>query len=385
MILRSLAISNLKCFTSLRLDLAPLTLLTGFNSAGKSTALQALLLIAQGLRAAPQSQYLPLNGPLVRLGSAGDVLSNSAKGKRQISVEVATADDEIIWQFLPSGPKTGALQVHTVIHRSSGKNERRWTKRLSVGGRRTVQNGLIRSLEGIVCIGAARGGAGETYPAPESIEIFHADVGVSGEYAPWWYVLAADDEIDESRRHPSESAGSFRRQLDAHLSDLFPGAQATADEIPHTPLVRLGLRVGTTSEWRRPANMGYGLSYVFPILVSLLLARRGQIIIIDSPEAHLHPRAQSHMGQMLARFSAAGVQILIESHSDHLLNGVRLAVKNQTIAPSQVSVHFFQGASEEGGHGVISPVLDREGIIDAWPVGFFDQAEGDLARLAGWA
>jgi predicted ATPase len=152
----------------------------------------------------------------------------------------------------------------------------------------------------------------------------HADVGVEGQFAPWWYAHAADDEIDVERRHPKESASTLRRQLDAYLGELFAGAQANAEQISRTSLVRLEFKTSTTSDWRRPANVGYGLTYAFPILVALLIARPGQIVVIDSPEAHLHPRAQSAMGSMLARFAKAGVQILVETHSDHVLNGYGL-------------------------------------------------------------
>jgi predicted ATPase len=136
-------------------------------------------------------------------------------------------------------------------------------------------------------------------------------------------------------------------------------------------------------EWRRPANVGFGLSYVFPILVALLVAQEEQIVVIDSPEAHLHPSAQSQMGQLLAHFAAAGVQILVETHSDHLLNGVRLAVKDKVLGHEGAQIHFFTGATEES-HGVISPSLDADGSVSEWPAGFFDQADKDLSRLTGW-
>jgi predicted ATPase len=383
MTLRALAVSNLKCFVNFRLGFAPLTLLTGFNSAGKSTALQPILLLTQALRTQQISPYLSLNGPLVRLGTAGDVLANRATG-REIEIIVASADEEITWQFDQVEPQERTLHVGRVIHRRNGGVERTWTEHLWLADPARESCDLIKALEGAVSISAVRGGTADAFPAPDDAGLAHANVGSEGQYAPWWYARTADDEIEEVRRHPDEPASTLRRQIDAYLGELFTGAQANADEIMRTSLVRLGLRAGTTSDWLRPANMGYGLTYAFPLLVALLLARRGQIVVIDSPEAHLHPRAQSRIGQILARFGAAGVQVLIETHSDHVLNGVRLAVRHRSIAPADVAIHFFGGVEENGGHGVTSPRLDPEGAIDAWPDGFFDQAEGDLAVLAGW-
>src|SRR5262249_12621357 len=97
-----------------------------------------------------------------------------------------------------------------------------------------------------------------------------AEMGAEGQYAPWWYAKDADEEVVPPRRHPGESASSVRRQLDAYLGELFPGAQANAEQIVRTSLVRLEFKTSTTSDWRPPANVGFGLSYAFPILLALV-------------------------------------------------------------------------------------------------------------------
>ena len=148
-------------------------------------------------------------------------------------------------------------------------------------------------------------------------------------------------------------------------------------------MLALQFRLSETGEWRRPANVGYGLTYAFPILVALLAAEPGDIVVIDSPEAHLHPQAQSRMGWMLAAFAAAGLQLIVETHSDHVLNGIRLAVREQLLLSSKLSLLFFAGSSLNG-HGVTSPRIDGEGRIYEWPDGFFDQSDKDVAQLAGW-
>jgi predicted ATPase len=89
------------------------------------------------------------------------------------------------------------------------------------------------------------------------------------------------------------------------------------------------------------------------------------------------------MGRILAHFAAAGVQILVETHSDHLLNGARLSVKERALSNHALQVHFFTGVTTAG-HGVISPSVDADGRVDEWPDGFFDQSEKDLSRLVGW-
>ncbi|MDD9802362.1 MAG: DUF3696 domain-containing protein [Deltaproteobacteria bacterium] len=379
MILRSLDLSNLKCFSALRVGLSPLTLFTGFNAAGKSTALHSLILLTQGLRLDPSSEHLPLNGPLIRLGSPEDVfLDDSNKAK----ISVADAEEEISWHF----DMQNAFQVERVMHRTPSGESREWDKMLWKPDGAVAPNSLIDSIRDVIFLGAARGGTPEVYPSPDAVKnVVNADVGNEGQFAPWWYAQMADEEIDEARLHPDETVPSLRQQLDAYFGELFPpNAGADAGEIQRTSLVRIGFYTGMPRVDRRPANIGYGLTYAFPILVALLLARREQVVIIESPEANLHPRAQSKMGGILARFAAAGVQVLVESHSDHVLNGIRMAVKKQVIPHSDVAIHFFGGVDSEGNHGVISPSVDSKGTVDNWPEGFFDQGESDLAVLAGW-
>jgi len=88
------------------------------------------------------------------------------------------------------------------------------------------------------------------------------------------------------------------------------------------------------------------------------------------------------MGRMLGMFAAAGVQIVVETHSDHVLNGARIAVRDKSILPHQVALNFFKGSSDDG-DGLISIGIDGNGALSEWPDGFFDQAEHDLMALSG--
>ena len=119
------------------------------------------------------------------------------------------------------------------------------------------------------------------------------------------------------------------------------------------------------------------------MLVTMLTAELGSVVVIDSAEAHLHPRAQSAVGRFLGQMAGAGRQILVETHSDHLLNGIRLAVRDSLVKPHDVAVHFFDAGDATG--QVTSLTIDDNGAIGDWPEGFFDQAERDLAILSGWA
>ena len=346
-----------KCFDELRLELGQLTLVTGFNGGGKSTALQPLLLIAQALRLNAVNT-LPLNGPLVRLGTAGDITPMLSERPMLLKVE---------------GPD-GSLSFRPIIQAGDR------VLPLSAPSDRPALH-VIRALSALSFLGAIRMGAEDAFPIPETTDM--PDVGQDGRYAPFWYDRFVDEDISEAKHFPGAPA-TFRKQLDAWLGSLFPGAEANVQNAVALSQMNLQFRLSALGSWRRPSNIGYGLTYAFPILVALLAALPGQIIVIDSPEAHLHPSAQSQMGRILATFAKGGVQIVVETHSDHLLNGVRLAMREGVLQPDDLRIHFFKGPDGRD-HGVTMLGTGTGGEIYEWPEGFFDQGEKDLSRLAGWS
>ena len=363
----TLEIKGFKCFESLRMPLRPLTLFTGYNGAGKSTAIQPMLLLAQGARLRSWSANkpdgkLPLNGDLVRLGSSGDVLRTGSKSNR--TRFVVSSNDQSVEVSLIGKAGDRVLESQTDVAKGDAS---------FVGAR----------MERLVHLSAVRSGPSDAFPIPDRSYSGLPDVGVDGRYASYWYHELADNVVDEPKMRPDNEGTTFRRQVDAWLDFLAPGASANVQGLAAASSLALQFSLSGSNDWKRPANVGYGLTYAFPVLVALLAAEPGDIVSIDSPEAHLHPRAQSHMGRMLAHFAAAGVQLLIETHSDHVLNGARLAVRDQVLPHDQIQLLFFGGA-REGEHGVITPKLDKTGRIDAWPEGFFDQSEADIADLAGW-
>lgn len=368
------SVKGFKCFDHLELELSGLTLFTGFNGAGKSTAIQTLLLVSQSLRMAPNGNRIDLDGPLVHLGTALDVARSEGEGR----IAFAFEEDGVqaIWS-LTAERRVRHLKVEQATFSADGEAVHTTDVAPPVGHAASI---LCEKVSGLTFLGASRLFSNTAWPSPPITTPF-GDVGKSGEFAPYWHFQIADDEVPEERRHPDEERTTVRGQVDAYLSQLFPGAVANTDQLVGSDLFRLDLGLGS-SGWVRPGNIGFGLTYVFPLIVAMLAARPGQLVIVDSPEAHLHPRAQSELGKIVSRFAAAGVRILVETHSDHFLNGVRLAIKQRTLSPSEAAIYFFGGSSRQD-HGVQKLNIDDSGEIDRWPQGFFDQAESDLGHLLG--
>ncbi|MEO5369691.1 MAG: DUF3696 domain-containing protein [Magnetococcus sp. DMHC-1] len=189
--------------------------------------------------------------------------------------------------------------------------------------------------------------------------------------------------VDPFLRHPLAGQLPLPKQVEAWMGEFVPGI-ALRVELSQT-LGVLGLRYlqgGNMTEWVKPFNTGFGLSYCLPIVVAGLLGKPGSLLIIDSPEAHLHPAAQSAMGQFLARLAAHGIQIIIETHSDHIINGIRLAAiePKHPFQQKDVLFHFLHRNTE----GILkhqSIEITKSGQLSDHPEFFFDQTEKDLQRI----
>lgn len=141
-----------------------------------------------------------------------------------------------------------------------------------------------------------------------------------------------------------------------------------------------------TINTRRTSNVGFGISYVFPIILSLLVTanRTDSLLIIENPEAHIHPRGQSILGELIAMVASSGTNIILETHSDHILSGIRIATKEKKIDPANISTLFFELREGKGQEFITSCQqihLDKNGRFNNWPEGFFDQFDIDLERL----
>jgi predicted ATPase len=129
-----------------------------------------------------------------------------------------------------------------------------------------------------------------------------------------------------------------------------------------------------------PYNFGFGVSYVLPIIVNGLAAEPGSTMIVENPEAHLHPKGQSRIGQFLSQVAVSGVQVVVETHSEHVVNGIRVNSLRSKLSPDDICLNYFTPDPDPAKHVRQIELNDRMDITD-WPEGFFDQEEIDLREL----
>ncbi len=370
--LSSLYLSSFKCFEQLELVLRPLTVLTGINSGGKSSVIQAMALLAQTLSQREWGRTLLLEGPDLALGSAADVVNQ--KSPRRLGLGAATPTERVVWSF-----KAEDRRALTVELEGAWIDEQpielgdavRWL----LPAARAENSAVVSALRRLSWITAERIGPRELLPLRD--EHLHEYVGARGELAAGLLYWRESDPVRSELCLPDFPPTLFH-QVRARMQEFFPGCDLRVKPIDGASAVSLRLRSEEGSEFQRPQNVGFGLTQLFPILVAVLAAEQGDLVLVENPEVHLHPRAQQQIGTLLARVAASGVQLVVETHSDHVLNGVRLAAKNRVISPSEVAVHFFSAAA---GFQPTSPMLDADGRLDSWPDGFFDQFDLALAQL----
>lgn len=375
--IRKIELSNFKCFEILKLPLAELTLLSGSNASGKSSVFQALVLLHQTIRENEWSSRLTLNGDILQLGTVQDVV-NQIHGRH--GFELAIVDDESSYRWKFSGDR---LEMSMGIRYDSGaKNEEPLNTTLNrllpfKSGKRPE---VCRTLEFLTYITAERIGPRDYYPLEDRSTT--QAVGPKGEHAISRLYRLQDQPVHKAIAI-SSVAPKLMRQVEAWMQRFFPGCGIEVSPIARMNAVTLGIRTSDETDFHRPVNVGFGLTQVLPIIVAVLSAKPDDLIIIENPEVHLHPAGQALMGTFLAAAASAGPQIIIETHSDHVLNGIRRSVLSKIITPQQTCLHFFR-AIQSGYDQVVSPQLDQLGNVDAWPEGFFDQFDKDMNHFAGW-
>ena len=233
-----------------------------------------------------------------------------------------------------------------------------------------------------IYVNAERVGPRKSYRLSD-VKAWGHDFGASCEYA-WNYLNHHQNELlnEDDPRCVERGRRRLLDVVDQWLQDVSPGVHLQLEEVMDADAIIAGFSFdrpgGARTRPYRATNVGFGLSYVLPVVLTLL-AEPGTLCLIENPESHLHPRGQTKLGELAARAAKAGVQVFVETHSDHFMDGVRIAVRDGLIEPEDVAFHYFE---RQGGKAVVSsPQVDADGRLSEWPAGFFDQHEENLMRL----
>jgi predicted ATPase len=362
--LNYLSLQNFKCYQDkTRFDLGKINLLTGINGKGKSSFLQSLLLFRQSVEHNPNTTSLLLNGSCVRLGDFSDIKNSNTSVSQNIHFEFGINYDNFLYNT-----------VYNFVR--DDKNDRILLQKDS-------QKPLASqpfNYQNIHYISADRLGPQEFY-TKNNISDF-VNVGKQGEFVADVLSFAKREQIVANSNITRSEATDILSQTGEYLGFILDSPNLNV-KLDDTDKYRSSISFRMNGNDYTPPNVGFGYSYTLPIIVAGLIAKSNEILIVENPEAHLHPRAQSRLAQFLVKVANTGVQIFIESHSDHILNALRVEVKKEAIAHQEVKVFFFanQDNNQNTTPEVFNLEIDADGRIEEWPDGFFDEWNNNLIEL----
>ncbi|MCI8664394.1 MAG: DUF3696 domain-containing protein [Hungatella sp.] len=367
--IRRMKADNFKCFEHIDMEFSNLNLLSGLNSMGKSTLIQLFLLLRQSYEQNALKKGIYLNGKYTNLGTGKDILYTDATENK---IGISVKDEQ--------------NSLHAEYHYNGSADFLRLTEESHMDS--LINMNLFNS--GFHYIAADRLGPQSSYEKSYYEVWENKQIGNHGEYAVHYLQAHVLEDVDnKSVLYDGEENIRLLKQVECWMGEITPGISLRVEEYGHSN--RVGLTVhqegSMGADYYTAQNVGFGISYVLPVVLALLKAKSGELLILENPEAHLHPKGQRKMGELIARASQGGVQIIVETHSDHVLNGIRLCAKNGRIDPGLVRLYFFTRKKMKNNDGckivpvIEKPVLKQDGRLSFWPEDFFDEWDKAIDEL----
>lgn len=398
------------------IEIRPLTILAGANSSGKSSIMQPLLMLKQTLDETYDPGALLLDGPHVRFTSAEQFLSNllgqtpadsftitlecdgeqslslTFKKRQRKAIELTEMRFGIDNQATVFRPGMTHEEIESVVPESV----KHLRQQVSEGEEKLLEWGVHRNrcfFELGLYPKDREGGfyrfTGGIAPAtllfvPHIRRIIHVPA-LRGNPERTYKTTAISD------RFPGTFENYVASLVDHWQTSNSPNLRRLGDTLEALGLTwkvekrrvadtRVEIRVGRLPHSIRGgardvvniADVGFGVSQSLPVLVALLVAELGQLVYLEQPEIHLHPRAQVALAQALANAANRGVRVVVETHSALLLLAIQSLIAEGTLSPELAKLHWFERRSVDGVTEVTSADLDEAGAFGDWPEDFAD-------------
>lgn len=373
-----LNISNFKLHDHTVLDMKGLTILTGMNGMGKSTVIQSLILLRQSYMMNDLDAGLNLKGDLCDAGISGE-LACQASDEHTMKIGMDfQGQDSLNYTFCYPNNILDTLL--------SGTDDNVTSK--------NILSDYSLFNENFQYLSAFRFGPQKSYNRDTSLVVSKKQISkIMGqcEYAVHFLEQYKNMEIpirEIAISDDSDVVPDYRLsvQVERWLRLISPNIKINIEQVGEDFKLKykFNREENTITEDISALNTGFGITYVLPILVAILSANKDAIIIIENPEAHIHPKGQAVLMELISKAVANGLQVIIESHSDHIINGSLVAVNQRWIPQDMLSIYYFD--REEHGHTSLAHSLNisPSGHINNPPKGFFDQIDIDLRTLTGF-
>lgn len=363
---------NFKNHDTTTIPMEALTILTGMNGTGKSSIIQSMMILRESMLNMMLPDKLYLKGNSFKVGKSNDILNGgTTKEGDLLSMKIEDETKQtLLFEFsYPKGKSVDSMKAT--------KNSSR-TKVDDIA----LETGLFS--DDFQYISASRLGPSDSYNIDTDIvdeqhQISHR-MG-QGEYAVYYLEHYGNDDIaNQELAHEDSDDLSLKHQVECWMNEISDGVKITTARNGDKVELKYGYaRPGKPTQYHSAWNSGYGLSYVISILVAVLSAKKGALIFIENPEAHIHPAGQSSLMHLIGLASKCGVQIVIESHSDHIINGA-LVMAKETLGREHVRIIYFTRDDNLNSEPLVLEIEPHGRIINA-PDGFCDQMELDMDKL----
>ncbi|MCC7515375.1 MAG: DUF3696 domain-containing protein [Bacteroidia bacterium] len=383
--IKSIDIKNFKSIKKKYFPLRNLNVLLGLNGQGKSSFIQALLLLRQSDKL--QQGELKLNGGengLANIGTTKDAQYQYSNNEN-LSFELKFNDAEphtLEYEYKIDADifkqKIYLKDVDNSFFENS-KNEALFTNNFQYLNAQRVEpkSANITSYTNVVEAN---------------------DLGKYGQYTAHYIDIrsnepvAFDNTLHKDTLTKDEVTGkeflnkTLINQINLWMGEISPGVLVRTTKVS-SDIVLLEFvfkqpNFGNTNRYK-PENVGFGISYALHVVTALLKAKSGDLLIIENPESHIHPRGQAELGKLIALVAQNDVQVVIETHSDHILNGIRVGVKDSPIMKDRTILFYFKKiVTENEQYSKVTDIeIDKNGTLSDYPENLLDEWSNQLSKL----
>lgn len=368
--IRQYIVHNFKNHADTSLDLGGLTILTGINGMGKSSIFQSMLILRESFMRRPSMRTLSLDGASFSVGTSASLVNRNVNEKEDL-LQLGLIADEGSFQFSYRYPV-------------GDKNEMEAAEDNMAGDMNLLQNISLFNND-FQYLSAFRMGPQQVYQSHTGVVDKHRQISDRmgmGEYVAYFLSLYGNDKIPvEVLAYPGSDVLSLYQQTELWMGEISEGIKMQIHQNGGQYDLKYGYEIpGKTTTYHSALNTGFGVSYVLSVVVAILSARPGAFLLFENPEAHIHPSGQAALMKLISKAAINGVQIMLETHSDHIVNGALVNWKELKADRNLLSVCYFNRDENMNSKPVRLEIGDNGRIKNA-PQGFFDQMKADLEVL----
>lgn len=332
--IEQLILDGFKSFRHTSISIEPLNILSGLNSSGKSSVIQSIRILDMVAR--KRENVLP--------EELGDERSVRNKQEAYMNIEASY----------------GANGEKTISYLNRDADNKDFPK--------------------VIYVSADRIGPQHIY-----MDLSSHDLGAKGENVLKCieHYSLSGDTLPEILQPEECDGDGFRFVVQAWLKKVSPGVRFSVEKIEG-----MNAHKATYNSFS-PYNVGFGLSYSLSIIVALLMGvvEKNSIVLLENPEAHIHAKGQTAFADLICRAVEAGAQVIVETHSDHIFDGVRIYAKEHPGFAAKTNMLWFKLEEDKESlehmlHTTVErPILNDNGQLSYWPEDMYLQFMNNAEKL----